>query len=107
MLLAFAVCGAFAGVAGSVQAAGVYRRLIPGISGGYGYLSQLVVLLSGLSAEWVPIVVLFFGSVAVGSPRLELRMQLDSSLGGIMQSSLVLFFLLMRGLRRRREAESE
>ena len=103
MLLAFALCGALAGLAGSLQTTAVYHRLIPGVSGGYGYLSQLVVLLSGLRAEWVPLVVFFFGAIQVGSPRLELRMQLDSSLGGILQSSVVLFFLLVRGYRQRRE----
>jgi len=101
MLLAFIVCGALAGLAGSLQTTAVYRRLIPQISGGYGYLSQLVVLLSGLRAEWVPLVVFFFSAVQVGSPRLELRMQLDSSLGGILQAGIVLFFLLVRGFRER------
>jgi general nucleoside transport system permease protein len=107
LLLAFAVCGALAGLAGSIQATGVYHRLIPQISGGYGYLSQLVVLLSGLRAEWVPLVVAFFAVIQVGSPRLELRMQLDSSLGGVLQGSVVLFFLLMRGLRQRLAGKQE
>jgi general nucleoside transport system permease protein len=101
MLLAFIVCGVMAGVAGSLQATAVYRRLIPQISGGYGYLSQLVVLLSGLRAQWVPLITLFFAAVQVGSPRLELRMQLDSSLGGVLQSGMVLAFLLVRGWRER------
>lgn len=99
ILLAFAGCGALAGLAGSLQTTAVYYRLIPSISGGYGYLAQLVVLLSLLRAEWVPFIVFFFAMIQVGSPRLELRMQLDSSLGGILQGSIVLFFLLMRGVR--------
>jgi ABC-type uncharacterized transport system permease subunit len=102
-LAAFALCGALAGLAGSIQTTAVYHRLIPSISGGYGYLAQLVVLLAGRQAEWVPVVVLFFAIVQVGSPRLELRMQLDSSLGGVLQASMVLFFLLVRGLRQRLE----
>lgn len=107
MLLAFALCGALAGLAGSFQATAVYRRLIPQISGGYGYLALLVVLLSGLRAEWVPLVVFFFASLQVGSPRLELRMQLDSSIGGVMQATVVLLFVLMRGLRQRLEKAKE
>jgi len=103
ILVAFAVCGALAGLAGSVQTTAVYRRLIPQISGGYGYLSQLVVLLSGLRAQWVPPIVFFFSVLSVGSPRLELRMQLDSSLGGVLQGGIVLFFLIVRGLRQRLE----
>jgi len=101
ILLAFAACGALAGLAGSVQTTAVYRRLIPQISGGYGYLAQLVVLLSGLRAQWVPLIVFFFSVIAVGSPRLELRMQLDSSLGGVLQGGIVLFFLIVRGFRQR------
>jgi general nucleoside transport system permease protein len=61
----------------------------------------LVVLLSGLRAQWVPLITLFFAAVQVGSPRLELRMQLDSSLGGVLQSGMVLAFLLVRGWRER------
>jgi simple sugar transport system permease protein len=105
LLGAFMVCGALAGLAGSLQTTVVYHRLIPGISGGYGYLSQLVVLLSGLKASWVPLVVFFFAAVQVGSPRLELRMQLDSSLGGLLQSTVVLFFILVRGWRQRLESK--
>ena len=51
LIVALVVCGALAGLAGSIQTTAVYHRLIPSISGGYGYLSQLVVLLSGLSAQ--------------------------------------------------------
>ena len=107
MLLAFAVCGLMAGIAGSLQTTAVYHRLIPRISGGYGYLSQLVVLLSGLRAQAVPAIVFFFAAIQVGSPRLELRMQLDSSLGGVLQASAVLFFILVRGWRAKLAARKE
>jgi len=96
-----------------VQATAVYHRLVPSISGGYGYRFQLVVLLSGLRAQMVPLIVFFFAAIQVGSPRLELRMQLDSSIGGVLQSSIVLFFLIVRGFRernlfrRRREASPD
>lgn len=105
VLLALIVCGALAGIAGAVQATAVHRRLVPGISAGYGYLAQLVVLLSGLKAQWVAPIVLYFAALQVGSPRLELRLQLDSSLGGVLQTSAVLFFLIVRGIRQRRSAE--
>jgi len=107
MLLAFAACGLLAGLAGSLRATAVYHRLIPSISGGIGYLSQLVVLLSGLRAQIVPLVVFFFSAVQVASPRLELRMSLDSSIGGVLQSAMVLFFLLVRGFRGRMQTAQE
>jgi ABC-type uncharacterized transport system permease subunit len=107
MLQAFALCGAMAGLAGSFQTTAVYHRLIPSISSGYGYLAQLGVLLSGLRAQWVPGIVLFFSAVQVGSPRLELRLMLDSSLGGVLQASMVLFFILVRGFRQRIESRRQ
>lgn len=107
MIMAFVVCGLMAGIAGSLQTTAVYHRLIPGISSGYGYLSQLVVLLSGLRAQAVPAIAFFFAAIQVGSPRLELRMHLDSSLGGVLQASAVLFFILVRGWRARLAARKE
>jgi ABC-type uncharacterized transport system permease subunit len=103
ILLSFAVCGALAGLAGAIQASGVYRRLIPQISGGYGNLALLIVLLAGFRAPWVPLIAFFFAMVGVGSPRLELRLGLDSSLGGVLEAAIVLFFLLSHGARQRFE----
>ena len=104
LLVSFAVCGALAGLAGAVQAAGVRQRLIPGISAGYGFLALLVVLLSGQRPLLTVPIALFFALIGVGSPRLELRMQLDSSLGGILEAALVLFVLLGNGVRQRRSS---
>jgi len=101
MLVSFALCGVLAGLAGAIQATGVYHRLIPQISGGYGYLAILVVLLAGFRTSWVLPITFFFAAIGVGSPRLELRMQLDSSIGGVLQGSIVLFVLLAYGVRTR------
>lgn len=101
ILVAFVLCGAMAGLAGALQATAVYHRLIPRISGGYGYAGMLVVILASYRPEWVPAVALFFAAVGVGSPRLELNLQLDASLGGVLEGTVVLFVLLAAGLRNR------
>ena len=101
MMLAFAISGAFAGLAGSVQAVGLYHRLIPSISSGYGYLAILVCLLAGNRGLWVAPVAFFFAAASKGSLQLPLQMQLDSALGGILQGVLVLFVMLMQGVRAR------
>ncbi len=101
MLAAFALCGAFAGMAGTVQAIGVWHRLIPSISGGYGYLGILVVLLSGFQAIGLPFVAFFFAAVTKGSVSLPLDMQLDSALGGVLQGIIVLLVVLSQGVRAR------
>lgn len=99
MLSAFAVCGACAGLAGAFLVVGVHHHLIPGISSGYGFLGILVVLLTGFRALWTVPVALFFAAVSIGSTALQLDLQLDSSLGGVLQGAVVLSFILVQGLR--------
>ena len=107
MLGAFLLCGGLAGLAGATQAIGVRQRLIPGISGGYGFLALLVVLLAGNQSLRVIPIALFFAAVGVGSPRLELNMQLDSALGGALEALVVLFVLLAQGVRNVRREKRE
>jgi len=103
MLLAFAVCGALGGLAGSLQAIGLFHRLIPSISSGYGYLAILVCLLAGNRGLWIAPVAFFFAAATKGSLQLPLQMQIDSALGGILQDVLVLLVILMQGVRSRLE----
>ncbi|HEY5579329.1 MAG TPA: ABC transporter permease [Acidimicrobiia bacterium] len=101
ILAAFAVCGALAGIAGTVQAIGVHHKLVPSISGGFGFLGILVVLLAGFRAAWIGPIALFFVMISVGSTQLQLQMGLDSALGGVLQGIIVLFVLLVGGWQRR------
>ena len=108
MLSAFAICGALAGIAGTVQALGFHHKLVPSISGNYGFLGILVVLLAGFRAVWTGPIALFFAATLVGSTQLSLRLGIDSSLAGVIQGMLVLLILLVGGwqLRRTRIASS-
>lgn len=90
MVLAMLLAGGFAGLAGAVQVAGVYHRLIPNISSDYGYLALLVVLLSNFRIAYAPLVALFFACLNVGGIQLPLMLNLDSSLSGVIQGALVL-----------------
>ncbi|MEA1903937.1 MAG: ABC transporter permease [Actinomycetota bacterium] len=93
ILNAFALGGALAGIAGTVQVTGFQHKLVPAISGGYGFLGILVVLLAGFSAKWIAPIALFFIAVSVGSTTLELRLGLDSAFGGVLQGVIVLFVM--------------
>jgi general nucleoside transport system permease protein len=103
MLGAFALCGALAGLAGFALVTGAYSRhqLFPLISGGNGYLAILVVLLAGRSALACMLLSAAFAAISMGSLQLPLAMQLDSSIGGVIQGLLVLFMILLRGLESR------
>ncbi|MFN3741434.1 MAG: ABC transporter permease [Anaerolineales bacterium] len=100
MMLAFLLCGALGGLAGSLQVTAVYHRLIPSISSGYGYLGLLVAMLVNFQAAWVAPVAFFFAALNLGSIQLPIVLKLDSSLSGVIQGVLVLFALMLDGARR-------
>lgn len=99
MLVAMLFGGGLAGLAGCVQVTGVYHRLIPSISSNYGYLALLVVMLSNYDIRITPFVSFFFACLNVGSIQLPMMLQLDSSLSGVIQGSLVLTFLALHAAR--------
>ena len=101
LILAFVLCGALAGFAGSLQVLGVYHRLIPSISSGYGYLGLLIAMLTNYHALWTLPVTFFFASLNIGSIQLPIVLKLDSALSGVLQGALVLFVLMMDGVRQR------
>ena len=101
LMLSFVLCGVFAGLAGATQVLAVYHRLIPSISSGYGYLGLMVAMLVNYQALWVAPVALFFAILNIGSIQLPIVLKLDSSLSGVLQGALVLFVLIMEGVRRR------
>jgi simple sugar transport system permease protein len=107
ILGAFAICGASAGLAGAIQATGFHHKLVPAVSGGYGFLGILVVLLAGFRAAYVAPIAAFFAIVAVGSISLTLRLGVDSALGGVMTGLLVLVALISSGLRSYRQRRQE
>ncbi len=94
LLLAFALCGALAGLAGWILIVGPGGRhnLYPRISQGYGFLSILVVLLANLDAVWSLPISFLFAVIAIGGR------QLDSALGNVIQALLVLSVLITQGL---------
>jgi len=104
MLLAMIFAGGLAGLSGSIQVVAVYHRLIPSISSGYGYLALLVVMLAGFRTGITPLVSLFFACLNVGSIQLPIVLQLDSSLSGVIQGSLVLATLGVHAWRKRQAA---
>jgi general nucleoside transport system permease protein len=103
MLRAFSGCGGLAGLAGFVLVTGTLSRhqLFPLISGGDGFLAILVVLLAGSSALAGILISGVFAAISMGSLQLPLAMQLDSSMGGVIQGTLVLLVILLRGVQTR------
>ena len=101
MMLAFVLCGALGGLAGAMQVTGVYHRLIPSISSGYGYMGLMIGMLVNFHPFWAAPVALFFAALNIGSIQLPIVLKLDSSLSGVLQGILVLFVLLAEGVRQK------
>ncbi len=101
-LTAMMLGGGLAGLAGCLQVTGVYHRLIPSISSGYGYLGLLVVMLAGYRAIPVPFIALFFAALTAGSIQLPIVLQIDSSLSGVIQGACVLSALVVHGIQQKR-----
>ena len=95
IFIAFAIAGAIAGLAGVFQASVFHHKLVPSISGGYGFLSILIVLASGKRIVPTMILALFFSAMIAGGSQLQLRLNLHSSLISIILSSVVFFYLVV------------
>jgi simple sugar transport system permease protein len=98
MLAAMAIGGGLAGLSGGILVTGLYHRLIPSISGNYGYTAILAVLLASGSLRLLPLACLFFAVLTVGSIQLPLTLSLDSSLAGVIQGVMVLTLFAARAL---------
>jgi simple sugar transport system permease protein len=98
LLGAFALCGGLAGLAGALQVLVIFHRLIPNISSNLGFLALLVAMLVGSTAWLILPVSFFFSTLNTGSLQLPLSLDLESSLAGVIQGTLVLVALLGRGI---------
>ncbi|MDJ0757102.1 MAG: ABC transporter permease [Ardenticatenaceae bacterium] len=101
LLSAYTVCGICAGLVGAILVAGVRHQLVVNISAGYGFFSILIVLLSGFTAVWSPLIAFFFAALGIGGTALRLGLDLDSSLSGVLQGVLVVSFELVQGIRQK------
>lgn len=105
-LMAMAIGGGLAGLAGALQVSCVYHRLLPPISSGYGYLALLVVMLANYRIATVPAICLFFACLAAGAIQLPIVLQLDSALSGVIQGACVVSALLVHGLQKRQKGDT-
>ena len=99
-LLAFGLCGFFAGIAGAILVTSKQYSLIPDAGFGYGFLGLLVAMLVNYHAIWAPIVAIFFAALSIGNTELQ-YIGLNSYFAGVLQGFLVLFVVLVDGMRKR------
>ncbi len=100
MLLSFILCGLFAGLTGALQVTGFNHVLRNNISGGYGYVGLMVGMLANIQPLITAPIALVFIALSKGAAGLGMDLKLDSNLSGVIQGSLVIFVLIMEGVRK-------
>ncbi len=101
MLSSFVICGIFAGLTGALQVTGFLHVLRSGVSGGYGYMGLMVGMLANVQTLVAVPIAFIFAILSKGAVGLGIDLRLDSNLSGVIQGMLVLFVLLMEGVRTR------
>lgn len=100
-VLAMVLSGALAGLAGTVEVAGVHFRLYDQMSPGYGFEAINVALVSLLNPVAVPFTALFFGALKTGTSELQTMSEVPRQVTQLYQGIILAFIAgqkLLEGL---------
>jgi ABC-type uncharacterized transport system permease subunit len=100
-LMAFALSGAIAGLAGFGEIAGIHHNLPDQLSPGFGYTGIAVALLSNLNPLWAIVSALFLAVLNVGANAMQRAIGVPVALVWVIQG-FILLALLARGAMKRR-----
>jgi general nucleoside transport system permease protein len=93
MLLAAAISGVLAGLAGVGEVAGLHYQVMAGLSPGYGYTGIVVAMLAALNPLGVVPAALFFAAVATGVESMARQTGVPVFLGDVIQGTSLLCML--------------
>jgi len=96
---AFALGGAFAGLAGTIIVVGINNAMITGFSANYGFLGIAVALLARLNPALILPSAFFFAILRVGSNSFRAQAGLDPAVGDVIVAVFVLLLLFFRVIR--------
>lgn len=91
MLLAMAISGFLAGMAGSERVLGVHRHFISPFPFGYGFAGIAVALLGRNRPLGVLVSAIFFGALASGGAQVDIETNVPRELVTVIQAIVVLF----------------
>jgi len=92
-ILVFVIGGAFAGMAGFNEVAGVQDRLRPDFSPGYGFTAIPIALLGRNGAVQMLLAALFFALLLVGGSSMEVAFGVPAALVDVIQALIILFLI--------------
>ncbi len=97
ILISILISGAFSGLAGAAEVAGLARRLQEGLIQGYGYTAIIVAWMAQLNPFASIAAALLMAALLVGGDQVQMMMRLPSAVGLVMQG-MILFPLLAGSL---------
>jgi simple sugar transport system permease protein len=100
-VLALALGGALAGLAGAVEVAGVQHRLIEDMHSNYKILGLIIGLIAKGSPLGVPFIALFIAILEVGASAMQRTMMIPVEMVYIIESLVLIFVLLSDVVRRK------
>jgi general nucleoside transport system permease protein len=98
-LLALALSGALAGLAGGVEVSAITYRLYERFSPGYGFTAIAVALLGRLDPLGVVVAAIFFGALEAGSNAMQREAGVSSVLVLVIQATIILFLVALEHAR--------
>ncbi len=84
------ISGAFAGLAGGVELAGVHRRAIEGITNNYGFSGVVVALFGGLHPFGIIPASFFFGLMIYGATLAPTKVGVPANIVQVMQGIIII-----------------
>lgn len=90
LVIAMVISGAFAGMAGAIEIAGVHRRALEGITGGYGFSGIVVALFGGLHPAGIIPASFFFGLLIVGADMTQRMVGVPANMVNVLQGIIIL-----------------
>jgi ABC-type uncharacterized transport system permease subunit len=96
LVVAMVLAGAFAGLAGAVEVAGVHHRAIEAISSGYGFAGIVVALFGGLHPAGIVPAAAFFGLLLVGADMTQRSASVPANMILVLQGVTILAIVSAR-----------
>lgn len=96
IVLAMALSGGMAGLAGTVEVFGVHHRLFNDFAAGFGFDAIAVALLGRLHPIGIVVASVFFAALQVGSGAMQRAVQVPTTIVYIIQGLLIMFVCMDR-----------
>jgi simple sugar transport system permease protein len=104
-VIAMALGGAFAGLAGAVEVMGIHHRMLDGVSAGYGFSGIVAALFGKLHPIGTIAASFLFGALLVGAEKMQRAVGVSPGIVAVLQGLVVLFVVSSDLWNRRRAAK--